>query len=47
MTTRRAVSRGIGGPIVHAELRGPMSDGEHAPPPAAALYERVTHLSAP
>ncbi len=35
------------GPRVHAELCGLMMDVEHAPPPAAALYERVTHLSAP
>ncbi len=44
------VTSGLAGdrrPIIHAELLGLMMDVEHAPPPAAALYERLTHLSAP
>jgi len=36
-----------GGPMVHAEFLGLMMDVEHAPSPAGALYEQVTHLSAP
>ncbi len=40
----RSVDRG---PRVYTELLGLMMDVEHAPPPAAALYKRITHLSAP
>jgi hypothetical protein len=35
------------GPSVRAAGLGLVMDVAHAPPPPAALYARVTHLSAP